>query len=122
VLEQERDERLREQLESELSLSKILFDGGQGLASLMSQDFEAISGKEGVVDEAISEDVESKYLTLSWWLLHVGWKDVGERVKRGVEEVFDRYGCALLLTNGFLKRFVLVCRSKQNSILWTCID
>lgn len=89
VLEQERDERLREQLESELSLSKILFDGGQGLASLMSQDFEAISGKEGVVDEAISEDVESKYLTLSWWLLHVGWKDVGERVKRGVEEVFD---------------------------------
>jgi peroxin-3 len=31
------------------------------------------------------------YLTLSWWILHVGWKDVGERVRREVEEVFD--GC-----------------------------
>ena len=38
---------------------------------------------------AISEEVESKYLTMSWWLLHVGWKDVGERVRRGVEEVFN---------------------------------
>jgi peroxin-3 len=37
----------------------------------------------------ISEEVESKYLTMSWWLLHVGWKDVGERVRRGVEEVFN---------------------------------
>ncbi|KDR77087.1 hypothetical protein GALMADRAFT_139109 [Galerina marginata CBS 339.88] len=37
----------------------------------------------------VSEEAESKYLTMSWWLLHVGWKDVGERVRRGVEEVFD---------------------------------
>jgi len=37
----------------------------------------------------ISEELESKYLTMSWWLLHVGWKDVGERVRRGVEEVFN---------------------------------
>jgi len=37
----------------------------------------------------ISEEVESKYLTMSWWLLHVGWKDVGERVRRGVQEVFN---------------------------------
>jgi peroxin-3 len=34
---------------------------------------------------------EMKYLTMSWWLLHVGWKDVGERVRRAVEEVFDEY-------------------------------
>ena len=26
--------------------------------------------------------VESEYLTMSWWLLHIGWKDVDERVKR----------------------------------------
>ncbi|KAF9558985.1 hypothetical protein CPC08DRAFT_691571 [Agrocybe pediades] len=37
----------------------------------------------------ISEEAEGKYLTMSWWLLHVGWKDVGERVRRAVEEVFD---------------------------------
>jgi len=95
VLEQERDERTREHLQSELSLSRILFGGGQGLTSLMSQDSEMLLGKEEVSDEVISEDAESKYLTLSWWLLHVGWKDVGERVRRGVEEVFDGYGFAL---------------------------
>jgi peroxin-3 len=44
--------------------------------------------------DGLSEEVESKYLTLSWWLLHVGWKDVGERVRRAVEETFD--GCVHL--------------------------
>ena len=39
--------------------------------------------------ENVSEETERKYLTLSWWILHVGWKDVGERVRRGVEEVFE---------------------------------
>lgn len=37
----------------------------------------------------VDEETERKYLTLSWWLLHVGWKDVGERVRRAVEEVFE---------------------------------
>jgi hypothetical protein len=40
-------------------------------------------------EEVITEEVEIKYLTLSWWILHVGWKDVGERVRKGVEEVFE---------------------------------
>ena len=44
----------------------------------------------------IHEESESKYLTLCWWLLHVGWKDVGERVRRGVEEVF--YGSVVVFT------------------------
>jgi len=42
-----------------------------------------------IEEEDISEELETKYLSLSWWILHVGWKDVGERVRRGVEEVFD---------------------------------
>ena len=37
----------------------------------------------------VEEATEQKYLTLTWWLLNVGWKDVGERVRRAVEEVFD---------------------------------
>jgi hypothetical protein len=37
----------------------------------------------------INEEVEGKYSTMSWWLLHVGWKDVDERVRRGIEEVFN---------------------------------
>ncbi|KAF5350494.1 hypothetical protein D9756_008479 [Leucocoprinus leucothites] len=93
VLQQERDERVRERLESELSLANLLFGGGRNLQNLMSRDLEALWGKEeeeeGEDDDAIPEEVENKYLTLSWWLLHVGWKDVGERVRRGVEEVFE---------------------------------
>jgi len=38
---------------------------------------------------SIDEETERKYLTLSWWICNIGWKDVGERVRRGVEEVFD---------------------------------
>ncbi|KAI6100930.1 Peroxin-3-domain-containing protein [Pisolithus croceorrhizus] len=37
----------------------------------------------------ISEGTEARYLTLSWWILHVGWKDVAERVRGAVESVFE---------------------------------
>ncbi|KAI5990311.1 Peroxin-3 [Pisolithus orientalis] len=37
----------------------------------------------------ISEGTEARYLTLSWWILHVGWKDVAARVRGAVESVFD---------------------------------
>ncbi|KAH9000744.1 Peroxin-3-domain-containing protein [Lactarius hatsudake] len=30
-----------------------------------------------------------RYKYNPWWILNVGWKDVGERVRRGVEEVFE---------------------------------
>lgn len=40
-------------------------------------------------EDEISEEVERKFLTLSWWMLHVGWKDVGERVRKGVEDALD---------------------------------
>ncbi|KAF9447254.1 hypothetical protein P691DRAFT_707094 [Macrolepiota fuliginosa MF-IS2] len=90
ILQQERDDRVRERLESELSLTNLLFGNGRGLEGLMSKDLEAFLGEDDALgEEAIPENAESKYLTLSWWLLHVGWKDVGERVRRGVEEVFD---------------------------------
>ena len=38
--------------------------------------------------DLIDEETKQKYLTLSWWICNIGWKDVGERVRRGVEEVF----------------------------------
>ena len=66
-------------------MSNILLGGGRALEELMAGAEIEREGEE----RGVSEEVESKYLTLSWWLLHVGWKDVGERVRRGVEEVFD---------------------------------
>ena len=97
VLQLEREERFRERLQFELSMSNILLGGGKELENLMTGNISSILGDsdDTVEADAINEESESKYLTLSWWLLHVGWKDVGERVRRGVEEVF--YGFVLLL-------------------------
>jgi peroxin-3 len=80
VLDQERDERLREQLEYQLSIYSLFWSHQQ------NQDKE--TDLVQTVDP-VDEETEMKYLTLSWWICHIGWKDVGERVRRGVEEVFD---------------------------------
>lgn len=93
MLQQERDERLRERLESELTIGNLLLGRGKGLEELISGgDMMNLLSEDGVIEEDlenISDEAENKFLTMSWWMLHVGWKDVGERVRRGVEEVFD---------------------------------
>jgi peroxin-3 len=53
---------------------------------LALKDSEVISAQHD-----LNPENEMKYLTMSWWLLHVGWKDVGERVRRAVEEVFNEW-------------------------------
>lgn len=92
VIQLERDEDARSRLQHELSLSSML------LSSLVdtvgSRDIEALLDEqtgleEGIWREGVDAETERKYLTLSWWILNVGWKDVGERVRRGVEEVFE---------------------------------
>ena len=96
VIKLEREERLKAQIEAEFSLKNILF-GSDRLEKLLSGDMTDLLGANedeeadvrGIEFQPINEDVESRFLTLSWWMLHVGWKDIGERVRRGVEEVFD---------------------------------
>ena len=82
MIQQERDERIREQMQYNTSVYS-LFWGDRSLDDPDTDEFEE--------SENVSEETERKYLTLSWWILHVGWKDVGERVRRGVEEVFEGY-------------------------------
>lgn len=82
MIQQERDERIREQMQYNTSVYS-LFWGDRSLDDPETDEFEE--------SENVSEETERKYLTLSWWILHVGWKDVGERVRRGVEEVFEGY-------------------------------
>lgn len=73
---------------------------GGGMDALLGDDAEeegdyaAGFGWEGNDEDAEGEEdvASAKYLTMTWWIMHVGWKDVGERVRRGVEEVFS--GCA----------------------------
>ena len=78
VLEQAYEERERERRREGLTFAAIF-------SALEGQEFDP----ELQDVDYISEETERKYLTLSWWILHVGWKDVGERVRRAVEEVFE---------------------------------
>lgn len=91
VIEFEREERLQEQLQS-LSFTDLLFKDASKIQDLLSRDMSDLhdDAEKGEIEgDVITEEVERKFLTLSWWILHVGWKDVGERVRRGVEEVFE---------------------------------
>jgi len=98
VYAQEREDRLREKLEAQLSVSNLLFGslgGGGGMDSLFDMDADE---DNAALEWTVSDDLETKYLTLSWWLLHVGWKDVGERVRRAVQEVFEGFVSISLLS------------------------
>ncbi|KAF4573537.1 peroxin [Pleurotus pulmonarius] len=90
VLQTSRNEE-REEFISSLSPMSILLSGlrggeSGGLEALLAS-LDTNEGEGG--EEEISEEVERKFLTLSWWMLHVGWKDVGERVRKGVEDALD---------------------------------
>ncbi|KAL4260265.1 Peroxisomal biogenesis factor 3 [Pleurotus pulmonarius] len=90
VLQTSRNEE-REEFISSLSPMSILLSGlrggeSGGLEALLAS-LDTDEGEGG--EEEISEEVERKFLTLSWWMLHVGWKDVGERVRKGVEDALD---------------------------------
>ncbi|THH26408.1 hypothetical protein EUX98_g7781 [Antrodiella citrinella] len=74
---------------------------------LTSTDSSAMSYEESTKNvEQLSEETERKFLTLSWWILHVGWQDVGERVRRGVEEVFESVSLKTKLSAVELHRLV----------------
>ena len=83
VIQQAQDEAMRDNLQDRLSFVNILLGGPS------PGDIESLDGVREV--ESISERTEKKYFTLSWWMLNVGWKDVGERVRRGVEDVFEGF-------------------------------
>ncbi|KAK7682742.1 hypothetical protein QCA50_014125 [Cerrena zonata] len=74
------EEIMREQWRDSLSLASLLWSGNMENAS-PEEELQEV--------ELVDEETERMFLTLSWWILHVGWKDVGERVRRGVEEVFE---------------------------------
>ena len=89
VIQAEREEQAQEDLET--SIAAMFF--GQSRDGVLT-DIEALNlsdvwEKDDLWREGIDAATERKYLTLEWWILNVGWKDVGERVRKAVEEVFE---------------------------------
>lgn len=39
----------------------------------------------------LSEETERKFLLLSWWLNHRGWRQLGQRIRQVTEEGLEKY-------------------------------
>jgi len=68
------------------SLSSSL---GMGFSSHYSDD--GVPTRTSNENQYVDEDIERKYLTLSWWLLHIGWRDLASSVRTAVEDVLQGY-------------------------------
>ncbi|KAH8102100.1 Peroxin-3 [Cristinia sonorae] len=98
VLQQAREEQMNALVQDSFDLTRLI-GGGPSMESCYNED-------ELQSVDAISEETERKFLTLTWWILNVGWKDVGERVRRGVEEVFESVSLKSKLSAAELHRLV----------------
>ena len=91
----DRAERAREQIPdfsltgilAREAVAKIMDVEGFWPAWILGESEDGEEDDEGL--DAIPEETELRFLTLSWWVLHVGWKDVAARVRSSVESVFD---------------------------------
>ncbi|KAG7450935.1 uncharacterized protein BT62DRAFT_387469 [Guyanagaster necrorhizus] len=61
----------------------------------------------GNTGEQLEELTEVRFLMMSWWLLHVGWKVVGERVRTNMEDFFEGVSLKTRLMLWDLHRLVL---------------
>ncbi|KAH0831338.1 Peroxin-3-domain-containing protein [Lanmaoa asiatica] len=104
----DRAERARDQV-PHFSLTRIL--AREAMAKIV--DVEAVwpawilgESEDGDEDDekldAIPEETELRFLTLAWWVLHVGWKDVAARVRGSVESVFDEVSLKAKLSSSEL--------------------
>lgn len=112
VLSTERAERIRE---ATPTLSGLIFR--EAVSRVV--DVEAIwpawsAGQEDWDEEVegISEETEMRFLTLSWWILHVGWKDVAARVRGSVEAVFEGVSLKTKLSPPELRVLILDVRRR----------
>lgn len=76
-------------LDGDVDLERALYDAKQ--LPLKAED-----------EDEQRRDVERKYLTFSWWLLHEGWKLVEKRVEEAVEAVVGPMGLKAPLVYGEL--------------------
>lgn len=58
-----------------------------GAVGVQAAAEESPKARGGLEDE-IDQETEMAYLTFSWWLMNVGWRELKERVALAVDEVF----------------------------------
>lgn len=83
---------------------------GMGFSSLHSDDEQVVPALD--IDQSVDEDIERKYLTLSWWLLHIGWRDIAVRVRSVVEDVLEGVSLKTHLSMQDVRALVLQIRKQ----------
>ncbi|KAF8310422.1 hypothetical protein DL93DRAFT_2084612 [Clavulina sp. PMI_390] len=68
------------------SLAALFFGS---TADLVGDDWETSEDADHASEWEVTEETERKFLTMGWWLLNVGWKDVGERVRSAMDDVLS---------------------------------
>lgn len=74
---------------SAASIAALFFGSTADLIGKNWEDEEEEALRRAEQEIEVTEETERKFLTLGWWLLNVGWKDVAERVRSAVEDVFS---------------------------------
>ncbi|KAL0947693.1 hypothetical protein HGRIS_013778 [Hohenbuehelia grisea] len=103
VLKQSRDEQRSEFMSMFSPFSLI----GGGLGEFLNEMDTSERGSGG-----IDEEVERQFLTLSWWISHVGWKDVGERVRKAVEDSLHPVSLKSKLALSDIRRIIFDIRRR----------
>ncbi|KIJ28565.1 hypothetical protein M422DRAFT_235620 [Sphaerobolus stellatus SS14] len=112
VIDMEREEKLRERQSFEASVAGLFWGGGDLTGTLEALEEEHITNTLGLFGTGRTGATERKYLTLSWWLLHVGWRDIGDRVRASVEAVFDDVSLKAKLGMDDLERLIKEVRQR----------
>ncbi|KZV95819.1 hypothetical protein EXIGLDRAFT_834094 [Exidia glandulosa HHB12029] len=88
--------------------SAMLFD----FTLPQSQQEQEDKDNEEEDEPELTEEIERRYLTLSWWLLNEGWREVASRVRGAVESVFDPVSLKTQLSIDDLALLIRAVRSR----------
>ncbi|KAF9269118.1 hypothetical protein L218DRAFT_953666 [Marasmius fiardii PR-910] len=132
IHQMEQEERMREEMETklrrEMSLTRMafhlvknksgfgtedtnLFDSIDQL-SLSEDDYSELSNSISSLPESAFDSLSTKYLTLSYHLLHIGFRDLSARVQNAVEDVLHSVSLKTWLSPADLHRLVQDIRRK----------
>lgn len=67
--------------------SSLLLGGNKSSESLAARRCSI----EGSLYESLDQETERTFLLFSWWLLHVGWRELEETIRYAVKTVFKPY-------------------------------
>ncbi|KZT43283.1 hypothetical protein SISSUDRAFT_1014227 [Sistotremastrum suecicum HHB10207 ss-3] len=101
ILQLEREEKLRERVEFDLSVGSLFW--GSGGAQLEIDEAGVALRAEQV---EVSEETERMYLTVSWWLVHMSWRELGESIRKSVEQNLEGVSLKALLSPEDVERII----------------